>query len=143
MQGLYNMIYREEEREMIPYCKATGVGLLPWSPLAAGVLTHPWADRTDQRETSDIFLKALFRGNEVEADKAIVSRVEALAKRKGVSMAQVATSWIVSRGGMAPICGLETKERIDQAVEALEVILTKDECRYLEELYVPKSITGY
>jgi aryl-alcohol dehydrogenase-like predicted oxidoreductase len=85
-QCFYNLLYREEEREMFPYCQATGVGLLPWSPLAAGVLTHPWADRSDKREQVDVFLKALFRSQEEEAAKAIVGRVE-IAGKKGISVA--------------------------------------------------------
>jgi aryl-alcohol dehydrogenase-like predicted oxidoreductase len=95
------------------------------------------------REASDIFLKALFRSKDVESDKEIVVRVEELAKQKGVSMAQIATSWVVGQGGMAPICGLETKERIDQAVQALQLTLTEEDCKYLEEPYVPKQIVGY
>jgi aryl-alcohol dehydrogenase-like predicted oxidoreductase len=137
MQGLYNLVYREEEREMNPYCNATGVGLFPWSPLAAGVLAHPWTDRSDVREQQDPFLKLLFRNGEHGADKATVGRVEELANKKGVSMAQVAQAWLISKGCM-PICGLETKERIDQAVASLKVRLTASEVDYLEELYVPK-----
>ena len=143
MQGFYNLLYREEEREMIPYCKATGVGLLPWSPLGAGVLTHPWTDRADKREQSDVFLKALFRGREEEADKEIVSRVEDLSKRKGVTMAQIAMAWVFGKGSMTPICGLETKERIDQAVQAVKVALHEEEMKYLEAPYLSKQISGY
>ncbi|KAF4924807.1 Versiconal hemiacetal acetate reductase [Colletotrichum viniferum] len=135
--GLYNLLYREEEREMNPYCNAASVGLFPWSPLAAGVLAHPWTDRSDPREQKDPFLQMLFRGVENGADKAIVGRVEELAARKGVAMAQVAQAWLISKGCM-PICGLETRERIEQALEALEVKLSAEEVKYLEEMYVPK-----
>ncbi|KAF4488466.1 Versiconal hemiacetal acetate reductase [Colletotrichum fructicola Nara gc5] len=137
MQGLYNLLYREEEREMNPYCNAASVGLFPWSPLAAGVLAHPWTDRSDPREQKDPFLQMLFRGVENSADKAIVGRVEELAAKKGVAMAQVAQAWLISKGCM-PICGLETRERIDQALGALEVKLSEEEVKYLEEMYVPK-----
>ncbi|KAF2131253.1 Aldo/keto reductase [Dothidotthia symphoricarpi CBS 119687] len=137
MQGMYNLLYREEEREMNAYCNATGVGLFPWSPLAAGVLTHSWSDRSDKREQIDPFLKMLFRSGDHAADKAIVDRVEELAKKKGVYMAQISQAWLISKGGM-PICGLETKERIDQAVGSTAVELTEEEVKYLEELYVPK-----
>ncbi|KAI8261204.1 Aryl-alcohol dehydrogenase [Colletotrichum sp. SAR 10_77] len=137
MQGLYNLLYREEEREMNPYCNAASVGLFPWSPLAAGVLAHPWTDRSDPREQKDPFLQMLFRGVENGADKAIVGRVEELAARRGVAMAQVAQAWLISKGCM-PICGLETRERIDQALGALEVKLSEEEVKYLEEMYVPK-----
>ncbi|CRK15339.1 hypothetical protein BN1723_010632 [Verticillium longisporum] len=137
MQGLYNLLTREDEREMIPFCKATGVGLMPWSPLSAGMLTHAWTDRSDSREKSDVFLKALFRGREEAADEAIVGRVEELSKKKGISMAQIAIAWVLSKG-TSPICGLESKERIDQAIEALTVELTEDEIKFLEEPYLPK-----
>ncbi|EEY18549.1 norsolorinic acid reductase [Verticillium alfalfae VaMs.102] len=137
MQGLYNLLTREDEREMIPFCKATGVGLMPWSPLSAGMLTHAWTDRSDPREKSDVFLKALFRGREEAADEAIVGRVEELSKKKGISMAQIAIAWVLSKG-TSPICGLESKERIDQAIEALTVELTEDEINFLEEPYLPK-----
>ncbi|KAH6693484.1 voltage-gated potassium channel subunit beta-3 [Plectosphaerella plurivora] len=137
MQGLYNLLSREDEREMVPYCKATGVGLMPWSPLSAGMLAHSWTDRSDPRETSDVFLKSLFRSREAAADEAIVGRVEELAKKKGISMAQVAMAWVLSKG-MSPICGLESKERIDQALEALSVELTVEEIGFLEEPYLPR-----
>ncbi|KAK6209821.1 hypothetical protein QIS74_11405 [Colletotrichum tabaci] len=137
MQGLYNLLFREEEREMNPYCNATGVGLFPWSPLAAGVLAHPWADRTDAREKLDPFLQLLFRGAERGADKEIVGRVEELASKKGVSMAQVAQAWLISKGCI-PVGGMETKERIDQAVGSLSVNLSDDEIKHLEEPYIPK-----
>ncbi|KAJ9649550.1 CSG1/SUR1-like protein [Coniosporium tulheliwenetii] len=127
MQGFYNLLYREEEREMIPYCRATSVGLLPWSP---------WAP-------SDVFLKALFRGREDEVDKAIVQRVEEVAKKKGVAMAQVAMAWVLQKGGMAPICGLDSTDRIDQAVEATKWSLAEEEVKYLEEPYLPKQVSGY
>ncbi|KAH6886799.1 NADP-dependent oxidoreductase domain-containing protein [Thelonectria olida] len=138
MQGMYNLLYREEEREMNPYCNATNVGLVPWSPLAAGVLAHPWTDRTDAREQTDPFLKMLFRSNDHGPEEAIVGRVEELAEKKHVSMAQIAQAWLISKGCI-PICGLETEERIDQAVEATKIQLTEDEIKYLEELYVPKA----
>lgn len=137
MQGLYNLLNREDEREMIPFCKATGVGLMPWSPLSAGVLTHLWDDRSDPREKSDVFLKALFRGREEEADKAVVGRLEELSMKKGVAMAQIAVAWVIRKGG-SPICGLETAERIDQAIDALSVVLTEEEVAFLEEPYVAK-----
>ena len=143
MQGFYSLLHREEEREMVPYCKATGVGLLPWSPLAAGILARPWHDRTDVREQSDLFLQALFRGREEAADKEIVARVEKVAKKMGVAMAQVAMAWVFGKGGMAPICGLETRERIDQAVQAVDMMLVEEDMEYLEEPYMSKAVSGY
>ncbi|KAF5545552.1 alcohol dehydrogenase [Fusarium phyllophilum] len=119
MQGLYNLLYREEEREMNPYCNYTGV------------------DRTDAREQKDPFLKLLFRGGDQNTDRAIVDRVEELAQKKGVAMTQIAQSWLIAKGCM-PICGMESEEKIDQAVGALQVTLSDEEIKHLEELYVPK-----
>lgn len=140
MQGFYNLLYREEEREMIPYCKATGVGYMPWSPLAAGVVAHSWEDRTDKRESTDPFLKMLFRDNEHGSEKDTVARVERLAKEKGVSMAQIALAWAMGEDGkMAPIAGLDSTERVDQAVAAIKVKLSREERKQLEGPYVPKE----
>lgn len=143
MQGFYNLLYREEEREMNAYCKEASIGLFPWSPLAAGVLAHSWEDRSDEREKSDVFLKLLFRGKNLEADQEIVRRVEELAEKRGVSMAIVATAWIIKKGGMAPVCGLYNKQQVDDSLKALSVQLTDEESKYLEEPYVPKAVMGY
>ena len=143
MQNYHNLIYREEEREMIPYCADTGVGLIPWSPIARGVLARPWGDRTTSREKTDSFMQMMIRSRESEADKMIVDRLEEVANKKGVKMAQVATAWVLRRGLELPIIGLGSKERIDEAVQALKVELTDDEAKYLEEPYVPKVIQGY
>ncbi|KAF7919105.1 uncharacterized protein EAE98_009425 [Botrytis deweyae] len=143
MQGFYNLLYREEEREMNAYCREAKIGLFPWSPLAAGVLAHSWEDRTDEREKSDVFLKLLFRGKHLEADQEIVRRVEELAGKRGVSMAIIAIAWIISKGGMTPVCGLYNKQQVDNSVKALSVQLTEQESEYLEEAYVPKHVMGY
>ena len=142
MQNYHNLIAREEEREMIPYCRDTGVGLIPWSPMARGVLTRPWGSRTTVREATDGALKFLIRSRETESDKAIVDRVEEIAKKKGVSMAQVAIAWSLSHPNENPILGLNSKERIDEAVAATKVKLTDEEIKYLEEPYIPKAITS-
>lgn len=143
MQNYYNLLYREEEREMIPYCQATGVGLVPWSPIARGVLTRPWADRSSQRQQSDAMLQRLIRSGETEVEKTIVDRVEELSKKKGVPMAQVAIAWCVSKKGVNPIVGLSKPERIEEAVGALKVQLSDEEVAYLEEPYRPKRVQGY
>ncbi|KAL9610648.1 MAG: hypothetical protein Q9167_004657 [Letrouitia subvulpina] len=135
--------YREEEREMLPYCAATGVGCIPWSPINRGALARPWGDRTTTREKTDRFMQSLVRSRENEVDKAIVDRVEELAKKKSVSMAQIATAWVLRRDLVNPIIGLGSKERIDEAVAALKVQLTDEEAMYLEEPYLPKPVTGY
>jgi aryl-alcohol dehydrogenase-like predicted oxidoreductase len=142
MQGYHNLLYREEEREMIPYCQDAGIGLIPWSPVARGALTRPWNDRDSLRENTDAWMKGLIRAREVESDKAITNRVDEIAKKKGVSMAQVAIAWSIAKG-MIPIVGMNKKERIDEAVETVKIKLTEDEVKYLEEPYTSKAITGY
>ncbi|KAL9095748.1 MAG: hypothetical protein Q9165_002180 [Trypethelium subeluteriae] len=141
MQNFYNLIYREEEREMIPYCKDTGVGLIPWSPVGRGRLTRPWGQRDTKRENTDYFLRTL-RTRENEVDQAIVDRVEEVAKKNGISMTSVATAWCISKG-TNPIIGLSSKERIDQAVENSKITLSKEDIEYLEEPYLPKQIHGH
>ncbi|EXJ82877.1 alcohol dehydrogenase [Capronia epimyces CBS 606.96] len=141
MQNYLNLIYREEEREMIPYCRATGVGIMPWSPVARGVLARPWGANATKREQTDAYLSALIT-RESQADKAVVDRVEEVAKKRGVPMAAVATAWVLSKGAN-PVLGLSSKARIDQAIEALELKLDDEEIKYLEEPYLPKNVTGY
>lgn len=141
MQNYYNLLYREEEREMIPYCKETGVGLTPWSPIARGVLTRPWNSRGTTREQTDGFLKALI-GRENQVDKAIVDRVEEIAKKRGTTMAAVATAWVMGKG-VTPILGLSSKDRITEAVKNSNFKLEKEDFAYLEEPYLPKQIAGY
>lgn len=142
MQNYYNPLYREEEREMIPYCKDTGVGLIPWSPIARGVLARPWSERSTLRESSDRMIQRIIRDKETAIDKEIVDRVEELAKKKGVAMAQISIAWLL-RKGANPIMGLNSSERIDQAVDALKVYLSDEECAYIEEPYAPKPVVGY
>lgn len=141
MQNYYNLLYREEEREMLPYCADTGVGIIPWSPVARGVLARPWGSRGTKREATDQFMSILL-SRENEIDKSIVDRVEEVAKRKGVGMAGIATAWALSKG-VSPIVGLSSKERIDQAVAATKMSLSEDEVKYLEEPYLPKVVSGY
>lgn len=142
MQNYHNLIAREEEREMIPYCVDTGVGIIPWSPMARGVLARPWGSRSTTREATDGALKMLIRSRETETDKAVVDRVEELAKKKGVSMAQVAIAWSLQNPNENPILGLNSKERIDEAVGAIKVKLTPEEAKYLEEPYLPKTLSA-
>ncbi|MCJ1267813.1 hypothetical protein MMC22_007699 [Lobaria immixta] len=143
MQNYYNLTYREEEREMIPYCADTGVGCIPWSPIARGALARPWGDRSTTRESTDKILQTLIRGRDNEVDKAIIDRVEEVAKKRGVGMAAVATAWVLSKPLVNPIIGLSSKERIDEAVETIKFRLSEDEIKYLEEPYLPRSIVGY
>jgi len=145
MQNYHNLIYREEEREMIPYCRDAGVSLIPWSPLARGILARPYNEHT-LRESSDIGIDRI-RGTEVESDKKIIDRVEELAKKYNVAMATIATAWSLSHESVYPIVGLSSKTRIDQALESIKFFkegkLTQEDIKYLEEPYVPKIVSGY
>ena len=142
MQNFYNLIYREEEREMIPYCKDTGVGLIPWSPIARGALARPWNDRNTLREETDRLLKGLVRSHETESDKTVIDRVEEVARKHAVSMTMVAMAWCLGKGVM-PIVGMSSKERIDEAVRVVKWELPKEDAEYLEEPYTPRTVRGF
>jgi aryl-alcohol dehydrogenase-like predicted oxidoreductase len=142
MQNFHNLLYREEEREMMPYCFDTGVGLIPWSPLARGILSRPWQSAASKREQTDRFLQRIIRDRETECDAHILHRVEEVAARRGVSMSAVATAWSLSKG-VCPIIGLSSKARIDEACENVRVSLSQEDIKYLEEPYTPKVTTGY
>jgi versiconal hemiacetal acetate reductase len=139
MQNYYNLLYREEEREMIPYCQADGVGIIPWSPIARGALARPHGERSTLRETTDKFMQALIRGREQDADAKVNECVEQLAKKKGFSMAQIAMAWCRYKGTQ-PIVGLNKKERIEEAVQSLKVELTPEDISFLESGYIPKAV---
>ena len=141
MQNYHNLVFREEEREMIPYCKTTGVGLLPWSPIARGALARPSRQTTtSHREQTDPLVNQ--RGRSTTADEEIIDRVEQLARRYGVSMACIATSWCLYRGE-CPIVGLNSTSRMDEMVAGLSFRLSAQDAEYLEAPYVPKPVTGY
>ncbi|KAI9927833.1 hypothetical protein ASPWEDRAFT_52380 [Aspergillus wentii DTO 134E9] len=135
MQGLYNLLYREEEREMNPFCRAEGIGLIPWSPLARGLLARPWHEKTSRGE-QDQKTKKWFDGSHNED---IVERVEQIAKQKGCSMSAVAIAWLLAKGA-CPIIGLNSEKRIEAASEALNVKLTESEIEMLEEKYRPVNV---
>ncbi|KAK7924758.1 Versiconal hemiacetal acetate reductase [Apiospora marii] len=145
MQPFYNLLYREEEREMLPFCRATGVGVVPWSPLARGMLAKPQSsssasaagDEVSVRSQSDVKTKKWF----ADANLEIVDAVEKVARDKGVSMPLVATAWVL-RQGCWPIVGLSSEKRIKETIEALRVELTDDECKFLEAGYRPRNIEG-
>ena len=142
MQNFYNLLYREKEREMIPYCQHAGLGIIPWSPIARGVLARPWNDQTTSRAGSDRSIDALIRNQETESDRTIVQRVEEVAAQHGVSMAKVAAAWTLKKG-CCPIMGLNSKERIDEAVTIVNWHLSDEDVRYLEEPYRAKSVVGH
>jgi len=143
MQNHYNLIYREEEREMLPLCRAEGIGVIPYSPLARGFLAGD-RKKTGGGETaranSD---KLASRFYFADADFAISDRLGTVAARRGVSRMQVALAWMLSRPGVtAPIVGASRLDHLDEAVAALGVTLTPDECASLEETYQPHPVVG-
>jgi len=147
MQDLYNAMYREEEREMIPVCKEFGCSLIPWSPLHRGTLAKPVKKGDEQktkREESDMFISWITPQKWKEADDAIITRVQELAEKKGVSMAQVALAWLLSKPYVAaPIVGFSSVAQLQDSVGAIKVKLTADETKYLEEPYLPKPVLGF
>ncbi|MGH9172461.1 MAG: aldo/keto reductase [Acidimicrobiales bacterium] len=139
MQNHYNLLYREEEREMMPLCQDRGVGAIPWSPLARGRLARQWGEATERSET-DEFGKVLYQ----PGDKSVVERVGEVATERGVKPAQVALAWVLSKPVVtAPIVGVTRSEQLDDAVGALELELTAAEVARLEEPYEPHAIAGH
>lgn len=142
MQDHLNLLYREEEREMLPLCAAEGIGVIPWSPLARGRLTRPWGTDTLRGDT-DEFGKTLYAGAEA-ADRAIVEAVAKIASDRGVRPAQVALAWILQKAPVtAPIVGATRVQHLTDAVGALEVTLTADEVATLEAPYRPREVAGF
>jgi aryl-alcohol dehydrogenase (NADP+) len=139
MQIHYNLLYREEEREMIPLCRDQGIGIIPWSPLARGRLARPW-DETTARSEQDEFGRRLYG----EEDRVIVDRVGEIAERRGIPRAQVALAWMLAQPGItSPIVGATKPHHLDDAVAAVEVALTPEEIATLEEPYRPHPILGH
>lgn len=142
MQNYVNLIYREEEREMLPLCKEEGVGVIPWSPLARGRLTRDWDDRTERSQT-DEFGKKLY-ATTADADKKVVDKVAEIAARRDVPRAQVALAWLLQKDGItAPIVGATKPNHIDDAVAAVSLKLSDDEIKALEADYVPHPVLGF
>jgi aryl-alcohol dehydrogenase-like predicted oxidoreductase len=143
MQNHYNLIYREEEREMIPLCQDQGIGLIPWSPLARGRLARPWQSETTKRSETDRFGNTMYSQTE-DADRKVVDRVTELAKQRGVSQATLALAWMLAKPGVtAPIVGATKQHHLEDAVAALAVKLTPEEIASLEEPYVPHPVLGF
>jgi 1-deoxyxylulose-5-phosphate synthase len=142
MQPHYNLVYREEEREMLPLCLDQGVGVIPWSPLARGKLTRPWDAETTKRSESDNFAKTLY-AKTAGADKRVVDRVAEVAAARGVPMAQVALAWLLTKPAItSPIVGATKLHHLQDAVAAVELKLTPDEVKSLEEPYVAHPVLG-
>lgn len=144
MQNHYNLLYREEEREMLPLCRAEGIGVMPWSPLARGLLARArpaaGAEETERART-DAFAKEMYSG---QVDWDIVDAVESVARERGVPMAQVGLAWLLSRPGIsAPIIGATKLSQLEDALGAMEVELTAEECVRLEAHYTPHKVLGH
>jgi aryl-alcohol dehydrogenase-like predicted oxidoreductase len=142
MQNYVNLLYREEEREMLPLCREEGIGVIPWSPLARGRLTRDWDSSSARAETDD-FGKTLYAAT-AEADRKVVEAVAAVAKARGIPRAQVALAWVLQKPGItAPIVGASKMGHLDDAVAALTVTLTAEEIAALEGPYVPHAVVGF
>ncbi|MGD0909300.1 MAG: aldo/keto reductase [Candidatus Acidiferrales bacterium] len=143
MQNHYNLIYREEEREMIPLCQSEGIGIIPWSPLARGLLARPWQTEKTKRYETDQFTKKIYAPME-DADRKVVDRVGQISERRGIPRAQVALAWMLSKPEItSPIVGATKPHHLSDAVAALSVRLTPEEISSLEELYVPHPVVGF
>ena len=150
MQNHYNLVYREEEREMLPLCRAEGIGVIPWSPLARGFLAgnrdRPAASDTPKggetlRARLDEYAHGLYYA---ESDFQVVDRVVELARRREVTPAQIALAWILRQPGVtAPIVGVTKMEQLEAAIAAVDIALDEDECGQLEEPYVPHPVLGH
>ncbi|WP_333767084.1 aldo/keto reductase [Streptomyces sp. IBSBF 2435] len=139
MQNHYNLLYREEEREMLPLCADQGVGVIPWSPLARGRLTRAW-DTTSARSETDEFGKTLYQ----DTDRHIVDAVAVIAEERGVTRAQVALAWLLRQPSVsAPIVGATRPQHLDDAVASVGLRLGDGECKRLEEHYTPRGIAGF
>ncbi|SIQ03124.1 MULTISPECIES: aldo/keto reductase [Acidiphilium] len=142
MQNYVNLLYREEEREMLPLCRAEGIGVIPWSPLARGRLTRDW-DEASARSETDEFGKTLY-AKTADADRKVVDAVAAAAAARGVSRAQIALAWVLAKPGItAPIIGATKLAHLHDAVEATKLVLTTDEIAKLEAPYVPHAVAGF
>lgn len=143
MQNHYNLLYREEEREMLKLCAQEGIGVMPWSPLARGRLTRAWDAPATDRIGKDVYGNTLYDKSDA-GDKEIVGRVEKLAAARNVPMAQVGLAWMLSKSVVtSPIVGATKMQHLDDAVGALGVKLTPDEIKSLEEPYVPHAVAGH
>jgi len=138
MQDYYNLLYREEEREMLPLCQSEGIGVTPWSPLARGRLARPWQDEPQtERARNDPFADRLYEKSK-QLDKPVVDRVLDVAKARGVSPAQIALAWMLSKPAVtSPIVGATKPHQLDDAIKSVSLKLTNEEIALLEELYEP------
>jgi len=140
MQNHYNLIYREEEREMIPLCIDEGIALIPWSPLARGFLAGNRSRATERAKTDDLAQQFYV----ADSDFTIADRVAELARRRGLAPAQIALAWVLHKPGVtAPIVGASKLEQLDQSIAALEIRLDESELKFMEEPYQPHGVVGH
>jgi len=143
MQNHYNLLYREEEREMLGLCKEEEIGVIPWSPLARGRLTRAWQSEATKRLETDQFGKSMYTRTE-EADRRVIDRLVSVAQDRGVPPAQVALAWMLSKPGItSPIVGATKPHHLEDAVAALSLKLSVEEIASLEEPYVPHPVLGF
>ncbi|HAX7049643.1 TPA: 1-deoxyxylulose-5-phosphate synthase YajO [Escherichia coli] len=142
MQDHYNLIYREEEREMLPLCYQEGVAVIPWSPLARGRLTRPWGETT-ARQVSDEVGKNLYKESD-ENDAQIAERLTGVSEELGATRAQVALAWLLSKPGIAaPIIGTSREEQLDELLNAVDITLKPEQIAELETPYKPHPVVGF
>ena len=142
MQNHYNLLYREEEREMIPLCQSEAIGVIPWSPLARGRLARPWQSEHTKRYETDQFGKSMYSRTE-EVDRKVVDRLGQVAEQRGVPRAQLALAWLLSKPVTSPIVGATKLHHLQDAVAALALRLTPEEIASLEEPYTPHPVLGF
>jgi aryl-alcohol dehydrogenase-like predicted oxidoreductase len=143
MQNHYNLLYREEEREMIPLCQSEGIGVIPWSHLARGRLARPWQTESTKRYETDQFGKSMYSQTE-ELDHTVVDRVGRISEQRGASRAQVALAWMLSKPAItSPIVGATKPHHLSDAAAALSLRLTPEEIASLEEPYTPHPVLGF
>lgn len=141
MQCHYNLLYREDERELLPVCRQYDMAITPYSPLASGHLARPDWDSDSMRAKTDAFMKGKYDSGR-EHSMAIIDRVAEIADKKGVPMSDIALAWLYARGATSPIVGCSKPSRVDDAVRPLGVKLTSEEVAYLEEPYIARPLTG-
>jgi aryl-alcohol dehydrogenase-like predicted oxidoreductase len=143
MQNHWNLLYREEEREMIGLCRSEGIGVIPWSPLARGRLARPWQSESTKRYETDQFGNKMYSQTE-DADRKVVDRLVEVAGKRGVPLAQVALAWLLGKPDLtAPIVGATRPGHLEDAGSALSLHLTHEEITSLEEPYVPHPVLGF
>ena len=141
MQNQYNLIYREEEREMMPLCQDRKIAVVPWSPLAGGRCAHPWGTKTYRNSMDDV--SPMVWGSTDAQDKIVVDNLEKISKELGYTMAQISLAWILSKPYVtSPIVGFTSEKHVDEAVKALDIKLSDETIKALEAPYVPHIKTG-